>query len=186
MTQELIIAIIGLIGTLIGAGIIGTILYRRQNRKLKDIEVIKAEQEARLSEIAAEKAALDIKLAEVQVDTQRIEHYEQRIADLHLSIDKLNLTINDQSATIAKLNHTIDDKTDRIRKVEDRNAVTERENTRLAEENGELKADRARHRCVITKCGGRDPQNEHTAAALQNGTAIFPAAPAKNRKTTTK
>lgn len=170
MTTELIIAVLGLIGTLIGGGILGTIAYRRQNRRLKDVEVINAE-------LSTQKAELDLKLSEVEVDKAKDEYNEARISQLHEVIDGNNKTMTDMSATIAMLNHTIDDKTARIREVEDSLAVTERENTRLAEENGALKTDLALNRCVIRKCGGRDPQNEHTIAALQSGTAVFPSAP---------
>ena len=105
------------------------------------------------------------------------DNYEERISDLHKSVEALNETEVRQAKRIAELNAALDNKTVRIREVEDRLVHTERENTRLAEENGALKTDMAVNRCVIRKCGGRDPQNEHTIAALETGTAVFPSAP---------
>ena len=141
----------------------GFIFYRKSERRRHDAEALKAEAEARGAEIS-------IYERQQQMDAQRNDQ-------LHAALKESNETIREQAQTIKGLNHTIDDTKARIREVEDRLVVTERENTRLAEENGELKADRANHRCVIRKCGGREPANEHTAAALENGTAVFPARP---------
>lgn len=115
--------------------------------------------------------------ARAEADKAIKDNYEERIADLHRSIDVLNETEAKQARRIADLNGALDNKTLRIREVEDRLVVTERENTRLAEENGALKTDMASHRCVIRNCGGRTPANEHTCSALKNGTAVFPSEP---------
>lgn len=115
--------------------------------------------------------------ARAEADKAIKDNYEERISDLHKSVEALNETEVRQAKRIAELNAALDNKTARIREVEDRLVHTERENTRLAEENGALKTDMAVNRCVIRKCGGRDPQNEHTIAALQTGTAVFPSAP---------
>lgn len=141
----------------------GFIFYRKSERRRHDAEALKAEAEARGAEIS-------IYERQQQMDAQRNDQ-------LHAALKESNETIREQAQTIKGLNHTIDDTKARIREVEDRLVVTERENTRLAEENGELKADRANHRCVIRKCGGREPANEHTQAALENGTAVFPTKP---------
>lgn len=146
----------------------GFIFYRKSERRRHDAEALKAEAEARGAEIS-------IYERQQQMDAQRNDQ-------LHAALKESNETIREQAQTIKGLNHTIDDTKARIREVGDRLVVTERENTRLAEENGELKADRANHRCVIRKCGGREPANEHTAAALESGTAVFPARPSAVRK----
>ena len=146
----------------------GFFFYRKSERRRHDAEALKAEAEARGAEIS-------IYERQQQMDAQRNDQ-------LHEALRESNETIREQAQTIKGLNHTIDDTKARIRQVEDRLVVTERENTRLAEENGELKADRANHRCVIRKCGGREPANEHTQAALENGTAVFPTKPSAVRK----
>ena len=146
----------------------GFFFYRKSERRRHDAEALKAEAEARGAEIS-------IYERQQQMDAQRNDQ-------LHAALKESNETIREQAQTIKGLNHTIDDTKARIRQVEDRLVVTERENTRLAEENGGLKADLANHRCIIRKCGGREPANEHTAAALENGTAVFPTKPSAVRK----
>ena len=66
---------------------------------------------------------------------RRLKDAEAVAAELSAA-SQFSATVKEMSATIAQLNHTIDNKTDRIREVEDKLAHTERENTRLAEENG--------------------------------------------------
>ena len=126
MDTELINILITAAVTLLGGGGVAAVLYRRQNRRLKDSEAVAAELNA-----AAQFAA----------------------------------TVNEMSATIAQLNHTIDDKTARIRQVEDSLAHTERENTRLAEENGELKKENAQTRCHLLDCTEREPPTDRTRRA---------------------
>ena len=96
------------------------------------------------------------------------DNYEERIADLHKAISIQNDNEVKQSGRIAELNAALDNKVARIREVEDRLVVTERENTRLAEEVGTLKEDLANHRCHILECSHRQPPNKHTREALAN------------------
>ena len=104
--------------------------------------------------------------ARAEADKAIKDNYEERIADLHKSVEALNETEVRQAKRIAELNAALDNKVARIREVEDRLVVTERENTRLAEEVGTLKEDLANHRCHILECSHRQPPNKHTREAL--------------------
>ena len=126
MDTELINILITSAVTLLGGGGVAAILYRRQNRRLKDSEAIVSELNA-----AAQFSA----------------------------------TVKEMSDTIAMLNHTIDSKTARIREVEDRLEHTESENTRLAEEAGELKKELTEKRCQMLDCPDRQPPTDRTRRA---------------------
>lgn len=136
MNTELINILITAVVTLLGGGGVAAILYRRQNRRLKDSEAV-------ASELGA----------------------AAQFAD----------TVNQMSATIAQLNHTIDDKTARIREVEDKLAHTERENTRLAEQNGELKKELAEKRCHLLDCTEREPPTDRTRRARKKAASATTA-----------
>ena len=104
--------------------------------------------------------------ARAEADKAIKDNYEERISDLHKSVEALNETEVRQAKRIAELNAALDNKVARIREVEDRLVVTERENTRLAEAVGTLKEDLANHRCHILECSHRQPPNKHTREAL--------------------
>lgn len=144
MDTELINILITAVVTLLGSGGVAAILYRRQNRRLKDSEAVAAELNA-----------------------------AAQFAD----------TVNQMSATIAMLNHTIDSKTARIREVEDRLVHTERENTRLAEENGELKKELAEKRCHLLDCPDRQPPTDRSLRARKKAAS---ATTAKEKQKTPK
>lgn len=103
------------------------------------------------------------------------DNYEERISDLHKSVEALNETEVRQAKRIAELNAALDNKTVRIREVEDRLVVTERENTRLAEENGELKKELAEKRCHLLDCTEREPPTGRTRRARKKAASATTA-----------
>lgn len=189
MGTEMIVTLISAVSGLGGLTWIGSIIYRKQNKRLKDAEVKaaelandKAKLEMQAAELTNEKEELAIKAAEFELEQKQREADARRIEQLHEALNATNETIKGLSETVmqlhedkARLNAIIEDKVEQIRIERENLLKTERENTRLAEENGLLKEDMACHRCIIKPCGAREPKNEHTCAALENGTAIFPA-----------
>lgn len=103
------------------------------------------------------------------------DNYEERIADLHKSVEALNETEVRQAKRIAELNAALDNKTARIREVEDRLVVTERENTRLAEEAGELKKELAEKRCHLLDCPDRQPPTDRSLRARKKAASATTA-----------
>ena len=103
------------------------------------------------------------------------DNYEERISDLHKSVEALNETEVRQAKRIAELNAALDNKTARIREVEDRLVHTERENTRLAEENGELKKENAQTRCHLLDCTEREPPTDRTRRARKKAASATTA-----------
>lgn len=158
MTTELIIAVLGLIGTLLTGGCISAFYFRRANRRIKEAEAQKAAVEVDLAKVQT-------RMAELELQTKQRESDEERNSTLHNVIKELNATILDQAQSIKGFNKTIDDTKQRVRIVEDRLAETERENTRLAEENGELKVQLSQKRCELLDCEHREPPTDRTQAA---------------------
>lgn len=97
---------------------------------------------------------------------RRLKDAEAATAELTAAA-QFSTTVNEMSATVARLNHAIDDKTARIREVEDRLAATERENTRLAEEAGNYKAELAETRCHLYDCPNRQPPTDRSKRAAR-------------------
>lgn len=95
---------------------------------------------------------------------RRLKDAEAVAAELSAA-SQFSATVKEMSNTIAMLNHTIDSKTARIREVEDRLCHTERENTRLAEEAGELKKELAEKRCHLLDCPDRQPPTDRSLRA---------------------
>ena len=119
---------------------------------------------------------------------RRLKDAEAVAAELSAA-SQFSATVKEMSDTIAMLNHTIDSKTARIREVEDRLVTTERENTRLAEENGELKKELAEKRCHLLDCAHREPPTDRSrkAAAAEKAAAdSVKATAAKPSKTKSK
>lgn len=113
--------------------------------------------------------------ARAEADKAIKDNYEERIADLHKSVEALNETEVRQAKRIAELNAALDNKTVRIREVEDRLVVTERENTRLAEEAGELKKELAEKRCHLLDCTEREPPTGRTRRARKKAASATTA-----------
>lgn len=88
---------------------------------------------------------------------------------------QFSATVKEMSDTIAMLNRTIDSKTARIREVEDRLVHTERENTRLAEEAGELKKELAEKRCHLLDCPDRQPPTDRSRRARKKAASATTA-----------
>lgn len=118
---------------------------------------------------------------------RRLKDAEAVAAELSAA-SQFSATVKEMSNTIAMLNHTIDSKTARIREVEDRLVHTERENTRLAEENGELKKELAEKRCHLLDCSHREPPTDRSrkAAAAEKAAAEKVTAKAKTSKSKSK
>lgn len=95
---------------------------------------------------------------------KRIKTAEAVVSELQAA-QQFSTTVNEMSNTIAMLNKTIDGKTARIREVEDSKMHTERENTRIAEENGELKKELAEKRCHLLDCQFREPPTDRSRKA---------------------
>ena len=113
--------------------------------------------------------------ARAEADKAIKDNYEERIADLHKSVEALNETEVRQAKRIAELNAALDNKTVRIREVEDRLVVTERENTRLAEEAGELKKELAEKRCHLLDCPDRQPPTDRSLRARKKAASATTA-----------
>jgi len=125
--------------------LMGWLFYRKANKRLKNAEAAQAEATA---------------------NNQQWDRYEKQIDHAHSTINVLLEQTKYDAQRIAEQNKELDGKTDRIREVEDRLVVTERENTRLAEENGELKKELEKVRCHVKKCKSRQPPNQDTLAAI--------------------
>lgn len=78
--------------------LLGYLLYRRASKRIKNAEADKAEAEAA-------KAGFEV--------------YEQRISEMHASLNICNATIKEQGQLIRDLNRALDDKTQRIRSLTD-------------------------------------------------------------------
>lgn len=113
--------------------------------------------------------------ARAEADKAIKDNYEERISDLHKSVEALNETEVRQAKRIAELNAALDNKTGRIREVEDRLVVTERENTRLAEEAGELKKELAEKRCHLLDCPDRQPPTARSLRARKKAASATTA-----------
>ncbi len=154
-TIEIILSIISGLG-LTGSGLLGFILHRNTNKRLKEAEASRAE-------------------AQANQDEWELEH--QRLEETHKTIMTLNEIIKSQGETISANNKALDDKTKRIREAQDREfqanaekAALSQQVTELTRESGELKLRLQKHECVKLACIHRDPPNEHTLAARQRKT----------------
>lgn len=124
------------------------ILYRRQTKRLKDVEVLKAEIEA---------------------DGDRYEMYEERLNHCNQTVEQHNETIIHQSETIANLNSALDDKTARIRELTDKLWESEKKSNELndkliekTERIGQLELMCQKYKdwhCRVAECTKRLPPN---------------------------
>lgn len=113
---------------------------------------------------------------------RRLKDSEAIVSELGAAA-QFSATVKEMSDTIAMLNRTIDSKTARIREVEDRLVHTERENTRLAEEAGELKKELAEKRCHLLDCPDRQPPTDRSLRARKKAAS---ATTAKEKQKTPK
>lgn len=150
-TIEIILSILSGLG-LTGSGLLGFILHRNTNKRLKEAEASHAEAQANQEEWA-------------------LEH--QRLEETHKTIMTLNEIIKSQGQTISANNKALDDKTKRIREAQDREfqanaekAALAHQVTDLTREMGELKLRLQKNECIKLSCIHRDPPNEHTLAAI--------------------
>lgn len=148
--STILLSVIGTIAPLLGGGVL---LYRRQNRKIKDAE-------ARLAEV-------NVRNAEIEAKDKEREYNDRRVDDLHAAISKLNEHLKEVVTSEIEKDRTIEDKTRRIRETEDRLIVTERKNTQLAEKIGDLKAEFAEKKCKWLDCELREPPTARTKAAIK-------------------
>lgn len=101
-------AIITLIGTILGSGVIVSVVYRRQNRRIKDAEAQKEEAAAKLADV-------EIQLKKLEVREREEERYNKRVDVLHEDIDTLNTQLTNAYKDKARAEAIIDDKTAMIR-----------------------------------------------------------------------
>lgn len=148
MTIELLNLLFTFGGTLLGFG--GTMLFKSGRRK--------ASAEADKTTAEAVKAMSDA--------------YESRISALHSIAEKNNETELAHATRIKELNLCIDDKVAEIRRLNTRLWETEQQNTRIAEENGQLKEELANTRCHVLDCHMRQPPNKHTKEAIAKAAAL--------------
>lgn len=154
--SDIITLLCTLSGILTAVGGIGIIIYRKQNRRLKDAEA---------------------RLAELNVDNAVSSGYEMRLTALHTIIQNCNKIEIEHSQRIAELNHSLNDKTDRIRELTDKGYRSERELnvanariTRLTEQRDEerrLKEYYKNWRCEKSVC--RDPEGRIPPNAVLSG-----------------
>lgn len=140
--MEIIITIISLI--LGCSSLLSYILFRRQSKQLKNLEV---------------------KSAGANV----IELYEKRIESLHQTIEICNNSIRENQSTIADNNANILDKVSQIRSLTESLIKSEQEQNelnlkiqKLIEENGKLKLKNQNlncWKCIKGSCDEREPES---------------------------
>lgn len=114
--------ILGILSAVLGCStLLGWILYRGANRRIKDAEADKADTEA---------------------DAAQWELYEKRLDATHKSIDVLNNQLEAQIKLAAHKEEIIEDKTQMIRKLQDAISTLQNERLKDANEIGELRQER--------------------------------------------
>lgn len=114
--------ILGILSAVLGCStLLGWVLYRGANRRIKDAEADKADAEA---------------------DAAQWDLYEKRIEAAHKSIDVLNAQLEAQIKLAARKEDIIEDKTQAIRKLQE--SINTLQNERLKDANkiGELRQER--------------------------------------------
>lgn len=147
--MEIFSIISGIVSLVLGCSTILTyILFRKQSRQLKDIEV---------------------KQGEINTDDSKYEMYEKRIHTLNQLMENHNETFNRLSSTIDDLTQRLILKTDQIRKLTDDLIQSEQEqnelNKKLMDTMEELGRTRLRLQyvsnwvCKKSDCMEREPEN---------------------------
>lgn len=129
--------ILGLIGTVLSVGIVQWFFTRKASKR-------KAEAEADMMELDVEKARIKELREDLDIERERNSELAKQ------NIDKENRFI---------------EQTKRLRECQDRELEAQRLAILQAKEIGELKAERAEHRCVNEACAFREPENAHSRRA---------------------
>lgn len=162
--NELSTVLFSVLGTLLPTCGIGGLMYWRQNRRLKDAEVL-------LAEVNVDKAKVESKAEEWRIWQEQLEAERRHVQFTDERIEQL-LQIN--AGKEDRHQQDIKDWEERFDKAVDRTREVQRENAKLAQdkidliqENGDLKLELAKKRCDDLPCPFRLPPTGYTIPAVE-------------------
>lgn len=144
--------------SIVGLGVFGDILMRflfKSDRRIADAKATTSEAQAVVAEAEAMKAIND-------AHALHCHQYEERIIDLHNSIDRLNGQLDSYIKRDAAEEARYDEQTKKLREVQKMLLDTTLQVTELTRENGALKIELERKRCDELKCTFRQPPTAYT------------------------
>lgn len=151
--------------SLLSCAFVGDIFTRlvfKSDRRVADAKADVAESEAR-------KAAVEVRKAMEDAHAVQCQQYEERIKDLHNTIDKLNEQLDRYVERDAAKERRFDEQTEKLRDVQRKYADSLKDvadehskNTEYEKRIGDLELELERKRCDRLDCPFRLPPNVHT------------------------
>lgn len=154
---------------ILGCSFVGDIFVRlvfKSDRRVANAKADVAESEAM-------KAAVEVRKTMEEAHAVQCQQYEERIKDLHSTIDKLNDQLDRYVERDASKEARFDNQTEKLRDVQGKyaNALMEladehSKNTEYEKRIGELELELERKRCDRRRCPFRLPPNAETPTSI--------------------
>lgn len=159
---EIVIAVAGAFG---GIEIIkfayNAIFNRKNTSRIEDTKATNAEIEVEKNKAIAEAEA---KKALEEAHAVERRQYEERIADLHKTIDKLNDQLDGYVERDAAKEKRFDEQTQKLRDVQHKLLESTQNEIEYVRKIGDLEVERERIKCYRKKCPFRQPPTADTPA----------------------
>lgn len=139
----------------------GVIFNRKNNSRIENTKATNAE-----IEVAKNKAIAEAEAKKAAEDAHAIERhqYEERIADLHKTIDKLNEQLDGYVTRDAAKEKRFDEQTQKLRDVQGKLYESAKREIEYEKRIGHLELELEKKRCDDLPCPFRQPPNAHTQA----------------------
>lgn len=162
MWYEVTIAVAGAIGGFeLIKWLYGVIFNRKNNNRIENTKAANAEIEVEKNKALAEAEA---KEALEKAHATQCHQYEERISDLHNTIDKLNEQLDNYVTRDAAKEERFDNQTEKLRTVQHKLLDATTQIIGYVKKIGELELELEKKRCDYLECPFRRPPNAHTPA----------------------
>lgn len=151
---DIILAVLGL-------GFVGDVVLRlfKSNRRIENAKADSAEIEVEKNKAIAQAEA---KKALEEAHDAECKLYEERIKDLHNSIDKLNEQLDYYIGRDKAKEERFDNQTEKLRDVQRKLLDATQEITEYVKKIGALELELAKYRCNVLDCPFRQPPTADT------------------------
>lgn len=139
--------------------LVNLIFNRKNNSRIANTEATNAEIEVEKNKAIAEAEA---KKALEEAHAVERKQYEERIADLHKTIDKLNEQLDGYVERDAAKEKRFDEQTAKLRDVQHKLLESTQKEIEYVRKIGELEVERERIKCYRKKCPFRQPPTADT------------------------
>lgn len=157
---EITIAVAGAFGGVELVKFLWSMIFNRKNNsRIEDTKATNAEIEVEKNKAIAE---ADAKKALEEAHAVERRQYEERIADLHKTIDKLNDQLDGYVERDSSKEKRFDEQTQKLRDVQSKLYDSAKREIQYEKRIGELELELTKKRCDFLLCPYRKPPTAHT------------------------